>query len=367
VDGGALEPLPSSADPLDLRPPDHERPLFFLHLPRTGGFTLKHLLQELHGARYTLLDLHKYERDRVDPSRYRVLEGHVGFRKARRMVGAPNMMTIVREPVARTVSVARHIRGFSSDPRFEVLRRTGVRPEVVFDELPELSNAQVKQLVSRLPRSAGEESDIDAARFVVDSIAVGLTERFEASLLLFAERFGLELPRFGVSNASPATGDDDLRSAAFREVAADRNALDLALHQHVARSFDQRVARYVELLRAMDLRGTAPTGQLRRKKTSIWDGLPLRRDIGEVPLSGWLLVDGRPADAVLAEAGAGWVPLLARRFATAAAGHAGTPDALYAGLSGTVPVAPDARELVVEAYDRRAGVRATHRIPIRRV
>ena len=80
-----------------------------MHIPRTGGFTLKHLLEDCTGLATRLLDLHKYASKNVDPAAYQVIEGHVSFKKARRMAGAPNTITIVREPVARTVSVARHL------------------------------------------------------------------------------------------------------------------------------------------------------------------------------------------------------------------------------------------------------------------
>jgi hypothetical protein len=78
-----------------------------------------------------------------------------------------------------------------------------------------------------------------------------------------------------------------------------------------------------------------------------------------------MLVDGRPADAVLAEAGAGWVPLLARQAASEASWSTRTAANLYAGVSGTVPIGRDATTITIEAYDRTEGVRATKAIPIR--
>src|SRR3954471_17758627 len=102
VNGGP-KLLPSSADPVAMRAPDPARPMFFLHIPRTGGFTLKTLLENVYGARHSLLDLHKYDHRVIDPADYDLIEGHVGFKKGRRLAGGPNMYTIVRDPVGRTV------------------------------------------------------------------------------------------------------------------------------------------------------------------------------------------------------------------------------------------------------------------------
>jgi hypothetical protein len=373
--------LPSTADPLELRAPDHDRPLFFVHIPRTGGATLKRLLEDVYGARQTLLDLHKYDRAGVDVGRYRVIEGHVGMRTGLDMAGAPNMMTILREPVARVVSQARHIRRFSKQPRHEVLMRGNVPVGELFDQVGELSNGQTKQLAGRLARGTAKPSDTPTATYIIDSVAFGLTEQYDTSMVLLAERFGLQLPSFGISNASLPTGDDDLRSPEFREMAADRNQLDHELWDHARNVLATRVARYVDALRGLTLRDAAPSGVLRLvppedrsakgrskrgkvKDEPFWDDV--RVDGAEIELAGWLLVDGRPPDAVLADAGDGFRPLLCRRFTRNAAWQCRTPDNLYAGVSGTVAVSPDATAVVIEAYDRTAGTMATHRVTIRR-
>jgi hypothetical protein len=81
---------------------------------------------------------------------------------------------------------------------------------------------------------------------------------------------------------------------------------------------------------------------------------------------GWLTVGGRPADAVLAEAGAGWVPLVCRKLAREVSWELRTPLGLRAGVGGVVPVAPGAEALTIEAYDRVEGRRARCSVPLRR-
>jgi hypothetical protein len=363
---GGLQALPSSADPVPLRDPDPDRPLFFLHIPRTGGFTLKTMLEQIFGARHSLLDLHKYNHRVIDPTDYELMEGHVSFGKARTMATAPNVFTIVRDPVSRSLSVARHLRHFSRRQRHNVLKASKVKLETILDEVPDLANGQVKQLSDRLPFKIAEPENLVTARFVLASCGFGLTDQFNTSVTLLAERFGLRLPRFGVSNASPEHGDDDLRSKEFREMLFERNDLDRRLYDHARDLFAQRVAQYVDSLRSMSLDTAVPTGRFLSGKREVWDTVTRPKSATSISLRGWMLVDGRPPDAVLAEAGAGWVPLLSRQVASDASWSTRTAVNLYAGLQGTVPLAPDAKELTVEAYDRIAGVKATRTVPIRK-
>jgi hypothetical protein len=362
---GGLEVLPSSADPVPLRAPDPERPLFFLHIPRTGGFSLKTMLEQIYGARHTLLDLHKYDHKVIDPTDYELIEGHVSFGKARMMAGAPNLFTIVRDPVSRSVSVARHLRHFSRRQRHNILKAGKVKLETLLDEVPDLANGQVKQLSDRLPHKIAEQENLDKAMAVLSVCGFGLTDDYQTSVMLLSERFGLRLPKFGVSNASAEHGDDDLRSPEFRALLLERNNFDRQLLEHARTLFEQRVAQYVDTLREMSLAPGTPTGRLLSGKAQGWDEVTRKKSATTISLRGWLLVDGRPADAVLAEAGAGWVPLLSRQVNSDASWSTRTAVNLYAGMQGEVPVAPDAKTLTVEAYDRIAGVKATKTVPIR--
>jgi hypothetical protein len=351
---------------VEIGPPCYDHALLFVHVPRTAGFTLKHLLEEVYGVRHTLLDLHKYDVEVIDPSRYELIEGHITFRKARRLVGARNLMTIVREPVSRVVSVARHMRRFNRAERTTVLRARAQPAEELFAALPELSNGQTKQLSFRWARSQPAPDSLPFAQYALGAIPFGVTERFSDSMVLFAERFGLRVPPFGVSNASDEHGDEDLRSDAFRALAAERNDLDRQLYEHANAVFQTRIDTYVGTLRAMTLREAPLTGFLMSDEQRVWKELPLPAHATEVSLEGSLMAGGRPIDAVVGDAGAGWVPLLGRQRSVGAARLTRSPDNLFCGVSGTVPVAATARSLTIEGYDRTAGVRARHEIRIRR-
>ena len=207
-------------------------PVMFLHIPRTGGFTLKTVLETIFGMRNSLLDIHHYPLD-VDPRPFAFIEGHVVRDRFSRVFGDgwhTNGLTLLRDPVARVVSQARHIRALRRDPWYPMLASTVDDAEAFFQKVPLLINLQTKQLGGRLPREVSvPASAVEHATSVLDRLAFGLTEQFDTSMALFAERFGLDLPDFGVTNAAPEKGDDDLRSQEFRDAARVYNDRDIEL------------------------------------------------------------------------------------------------------------------------------------------
>src|SRR5262245_364794 len=128
--------------------PDPGRPLLFSHIPRTAGSTLKYVLRSTLGHQRTLLDAHFYRTDDEDLHRFALVEGHLGVDFFDVRFGADwqaNGLTMLREPTARTVSQARHLRA-RPGPFQEQLRARVDDPEDLFARLPRLTNTQTRYL-----------------------------------------------------------------------------------------------------------------------------------------------------------------------------------------------------------------------------
>lgn len=89
------------------------RPLYFLHVPKTAGLTVRHWLDSnVEPGEYwdgqLLTDLAQLRA--VELQRYTLFWGHFGLALVARLGGDVDVVTVLREPRARTVSHIAHIR-----------------------------------------------------------------------------------------------------------------------------------------------------------------------------------------------------------------------------------------------------------------
>ena len=241
-------------------------------------------------------------------------------------------------------------------------------PDELFERVPRLINVQTKFL-GRVPADAPhvEREALSEAKGLIDHLAFGVTEAFDTSVALFVERFRLRVPKFDIRNAAWATGDDDLQSAEFRAAARRNNELDVELYNYASTLLNSRVQRFTGNLLGLDAHDAAAAcGALRFRGRPVENHIAL--PIGETSgrLSGWILVDGRAADAVLVRAGERLTPVAPAVERDDAARLTQDIGNRFAGFLGTIAIPADARALEIIAFDRARGRRAAHRLEITR-
>lgn len=241
---------------------------FFLHIPKTAGTSIRELLdarfdpersiptiadmREKWGGVYPsipqLLDLPEQTWRTAQ-----LLRGHYYLQVADRFPRRPVCLTMLREPVARSISTVRHI--LRNAPRYDG-RSLG---DLVSDRefmLKNVANMQTKLLGVRFdlsdraqwPRDANgkislDQAHLEAARQALERFEfVGLQERFDESVRLLFDLFGwpmqAQLPRSNV-------GDDDflqeVDNQCLQEV-AQYNQLDQELYRFAGELFQRRIA-----------------------------------------------------------------------------------------------------------------------------
>ena len=360
----------TNADPVPGRP-DPARPLLFTHIPRTAGSTLKFVLRSTLGHQRSLLDAHFYDLDGEDLHRFGLVEGHLDAGFFAEHFGADwhaNGITMLREPIARAVSQARHIRA-RPGPFQEQLQDRVRDATSVFERVPRLANLQTKYL-SGTPRDA---TTVDAgalaeAKATLERLAFGVTEQFDTSMALLMERLGFGIPKFDVAYVSRGARDDDLLSDDFRAAARRHNDLDRQLYTHGCELLRTRVASFADALLATSADEKRLDGILRFRRQRVEQEIRLPgASVAAARFSGWLLIDGRPVDAAFVRVGDEVIPLVPRIERSDAA--RGTHDLhnRNAGVVGTLRIPPDARRLELLAFDRERALRAERTIEIVRV
>ncbi|WP_043795388.1 sulfotransferase family 2 domain-containing protein [Solidesulfovibrio fructosivorans] len=231
-------------------------PFLFLHIPRTAGTTLNCLLERNFppGAVLSLYSREDFEQNAViDRSRLdgiRLIQGHVLLTDydAFTFYDAPvRAVTFLREPVSRVISEYHFLRTWPEQHLYDLLNRENISlAEYVTSDRKLLrykgGNFMTRVLSGLDPDSRPEEALSRAKSNLRDRfVAFGLTEDFDASLLLLADVMGLADLLYERQNslrrpeAARATDEE-------RELVASRNVLDAALHQFAKELFAARVA-----------------------------------------------------------------------------------------------------------------------------
>ena len=226
-------------------------PLVFVHIPKTGGTTLhKILVHQYHPKRVetahdtdgplqeSLLARMRDQRDGV-----RLVLGHVSAR-FHDQVPDVRYLTCLREPAARVRSHYQHARSDPNHYLHEPSCQMSLREYASSGLSGELSNGMVRMLsgMDDFHRGTPGETELQRAIEVLEhrTVAFCLTERFEESLLLMANRLQWKCPWFvrrKVGGYSRCQLTPDERSA-IQEM----NQLDCRLYDHARKLLDEALA-----------------------------------------------------------------------------------------------------------------------------
>lgn len=271
--------------------PSPQQVVIHLHIPKNAGTTLSRMLK----LRYGVWPPHKLYKhairlgcydveheDRLDtierlPERdrdiIRFFEAHAGYGVHHRLPGQPVYLTVLREPIDRTLSVFYHMIEEGHLPKDASLLDyvTSGDPQRVWW----VDNAQVRYLASDdgdildMPHGTVPDELLAKAKQRLESFAwFGVTERFDAGLLLLGDLLGIRRPYYGTSNV---TGVRKKRHEIDPEIIAlieDRNRLDTQLHRWALERVDAQIAELgpgfaerVKAFRARNQRHNATLGR----------------------------------------------------------------------------------------------------------
>jgi Sulfotransferase family len=264
------------------KPRPNEQCLVFLHVPKTGGQTIESPLirnfPESERIHLDILDTRLDEAMNSMPleirSHARLVWGHLPYGVHLHVPQRCEYFTILREPIARVVSVYKYI----LRTRDHVLHDRVATEEIPFEEYLEsgidegqTGNAQTRQLSGKQFGVLDRTALVEAKHNLEASLVVGLTERFEETFVLLRRTLGLRMRFYITKNVSPPY---DVSDRAV-ELARERNELDFELYRFARelfaaqlsrqdRSFDLEVSAY-RALRPLSRAAAGRTGRVLRR------------------------------------------------------------------------------------------------------
>ena len=247
-----------------------DQTLYFLHIPKTAGTSLRTALSaQFDGSRVcpflVLPKLLPLSPDEL--RRFRLFNGHHGRYLYQLLRFEPITVTMLRDPVARTVSHYRHLQrseqGWLHDQACKQSLEEFINTEA---GATEVMNLQARYLglgdiqgdyfgFSELRHDFGRVLDrfadpvlLERAIELLDRCAfVGLQERMEESMLLLTRTFAWR-PSSAVRSLNPARTPFDASQLtdAVLERIRELTRLDQAVYDHATRLFESRLATVTE-------------------------------------------------------------------------------------------------------------------------
>jgi hypothetical protein len=245
--------------------------ILFLHIPKTAGLSLISYLDSqfsseqifpLHSARNPEMFL-AYKPEQM--SKYRLIRGHHRFgpfdeRIYKTIVQNPLIMTILRDPVARTISAYRHYLRTPESALHDELVSEGItlKQYVSYPKYAhKVDNRQTRLIVGEYRSrqkdeircmKLSDEALLRVAKQKLEQFAfIGLTERFEESLHLLTYTFGWPAPsEMPLLNVSPIPATRDSVTEDVIEAIEERTKLDMELYRFAELLFEERLNQMAE-------------------------------------------------------------------------------------------------------------------------
>ncbi len=226
--------------------------LIFLHIPKTAGTTLNRIIEWQYDPRliYTVdpyqiratvgrLQSLPEERRR----RLRVVRGHLIYGVHDCLPQGGTYITMLRDPVKRVLSSYQFILRRPLHPLHRKLKAKGIGVEEFLNYTAKRQNLQTKMLAGVPYVGPCDEGTLEKAiaHAEKDFSVVGLSERFQESLLMIAAIFGWKIPYYEnrkVSKNRPAIDPATL------ELIRQHNPFDLALYEYGQQRFEKDLQKH---------------------------------------------------------------------------------------------------------------------------
>jgi hypothetical protein len=224
-----------------------QRALIFLHIPKTAGTTLNRIIEWQYSP-LSIFTMDPY-RIRATPERLmklpearrrrlRMVRGHFYYGIHESLPQGATYITMLREPVARFLSAYYFLQRRPLHPMHRKVKSERIGVEDFIRLTPRRQNLQCSLIAGIKSNGKCEESTLEIAKenLVKSFSVVGISERFEESLMLIAKTFDWEVPFYENRKVSKTRPQVDSSAV---EMIKEHNRLDLELYEFGKRLFEE--------------------------------------------------------------------------------------------------------------------------------
>lgn len=237
--------------------PDCSHTLLFIHVPKTAGTTIDSVLhrqfpaEQIYTVRKDIQGSYKayVEMDPGKRAHFRVVKGHIPFGVHEHVPGPYAYFTFLREPIDRTISHYYFLRRKTTHPLSDKLGEYGLSLKEILElELDKmmfnahtrlLSGAWYEPMPGKCTREHLEQAKENLRK---NFSVVGLTERFDESLILLKRAYDWRDIRYSSWNVTHGRPTKDELPAETRAVVESANLMDTELYTYGQELFAEQVA-----------------------------------------------------------------------------------------------------------------------------
>ncbi len=225
--------------------------VIFVHIQKTGGTTLRQILRRQYrstcivGLSLTHGALAR-ELKNSDGDAKRVIQGHMVFGAHQFLDSDTRYLTMIRDPLDRVVSDYYYVlRTPTHDFHDPVATEDYSLEDYIRSEITIYTNNLQTRLLSGAGRSVPvgkcTESMLEQAKQNIEDHfdVVGLTDRFDESVVLMQRRLGWSVPKYAVRNKTSGRPYRETIPEGARTAVNEHNALDFRLYDFVSRRFEE--------------------------------------------------------------------------------------------------------------------------------
>ena len=272
----------------------HNETAIFVHIPKTAGTTLNQIIgrQVPRQARYEIrrhdVGIQKFkELDRKRRADIRVLHGHIPYGLHKYIPGPATYFTLLRDPIERVLSYYYFVQREPDHYLYDYANTPGMTVKRYLQDHISLQTANFQtRLISGVWTDVGYgECDGSVLALAKKNLAerfavIGLTERFDETLILLKRRFGWRNVYYGWHNVTRRRPHQESLPAETLAVLRAHNQLDLELYAHARELFERQIqeqgesfARAVQIFQRTNRWLSPPLtayGQARRFSLRAW-------------------------------------------------------------------------------------------------
>lgn len=229
--------------------------VLFLHIPKAAGTTLHSIIHDVYPAENVydipLIDIEDFKKEFKNypdckKQNIKLLKGHMYYGLHELMPGPCTYITMLRDPVERVVSYYYYVRGLPGHHAHKAAIRMELGEFIINNSTIEVNNDQTRRIsgMDQVYPETGEMLSLAKSNLREKFSVVGITERFDESLILLQETLGWKIKTYSRLNQTGSRPEVKNISSGTLKIIEDFNRMDIELYRYACGLFEERIAAF---------------------------------------------------------------------------------------------------------------------------